>query len=108
MLQEKKTVRPPLRPVDGFLPDSKGSAEKLVLSSCTLLSRPGERLIDYFLEDANGDQAEDPVPYCGEVVMKDGVPAVVVREINWEQDRFLSEIMESFSPIKGNEGPHED
>ena len=81
-----------LRPVDGFVAGGEAawdSGQNLWL----LLSRPGERLIDFFLED--DDEAmtnSDPTPCVCAGVLPDG--SVLVGEVDWESDRFLSEMLD--------------
>lgn len=80
-----------LRPVDGFVVGGEAawdSGHNLWL----LVSRPGERLIDFFLEEDELDRALDPVPYACAGVAADG--SVLIGEVDWELDRFLSEMLD--------------
>jgi hypothetical protein len=81
-----------LRPVDGFVAGGEAawdSGQNLWL----LLSRPGERLIDFFLEDEDDAPADvDPIPCVCAGVLPDGT--VLVGEVDWETDRFLSEMLD--------------
>jgi hypothetical protein len=80
-----------LRPVDGFVVGGDAaweSGENLWL----LLSRPGERLIDFFLEEDELDRSLDPIPYACAGVSADGT--VLIAEVDWELDRFLSEMLD--------------
>jgi hypothetical protein len=81
-----------LRPVDGFVAGGEAawdSGQNLWL----LLSRPGERLIDFFLEDEeDAPVAHDPIPCVCAGVLPDGT--VLVGEVDWETDRFLSEMLD--------------
>ncbi len=80
-----------LRPVDGFVVGGEAawdSGQNLWL----LLSRPGERLIDFFLEDEEEDGTRDPVPCACAGILPDGT--VMIGEVDWELDRFLSEMLD--------------
>jgi hypothetical protein len=80
---------PTLRPVDGFVVGGEAawdSGQNLWL----LVSRPGERLIDFFLED--DDAGADPVPCACGGVLPDG--SVLIGEVDWDVDRFLSELLD--------------
>ncbi len=80
-----------LRPVDGFVVGGDAaweSGQNLWL----LLSRPGERLIDFFLEDEDLAGSPDPVPCACAGVLPDGT--VLIGEVDWEMDRFLSELLD--------------
>lgn len=82
---------PMLRPVDGFVVGGSaawGSGSNLWL----LLSRPGERLIDFFLEDDDRNTSPDPAPCACAGVLPDG--RVLINEVDWELDRFLSELLD--------------
>ena len=57
-----------------------------------LLSRPGERLIDFFLEDDDEKSSADPVPCACAGVLPDGT--VMIGHVDWDMDRFLSEMMD--------------
>ncbi len=80
---------PTLRPVDGFVVggNSWESGRNLWL----LLSRPGERLIDFFLEDEEAG-ADDPAPVACAGLLPDG--SVLIGQVDWEADRFLSEMLD--------------
>ncbi len=81
---------PTLRPVDGFVVGGEAawdSGQNLWL----LVSRPGERLIDFFLED-DETGASDPVPCACAGVLPDGT--VLISEVDWDVDRFLSEMLD--------------
>lgn len=80
-----------LRPVDGFVVGGDAawdSGQNLWL----LLSRPGERLIDFFLEDEEEQGSGDPLPCACAGVLSDG--SVLIGEVDWEVDRFLSEMLD--------------
>ena len=81
-----------LRPVDGFVVGGAAewsSAQNLWL----LLSRPGERLIDFFMDDdEQGGSCADPVTCACAGVLPDGT--VLIGEVDWEMDRFLSEVLD--------------
>lgn len=80
-----------LRPVDGFVVGGEASwdsGQNLWL----LLSKPGERLIDFFLEDEEDMGSADPVPCACAGVLPDGT--VLIGEVDWEMDRFLSEMLD--------------
>ncbi|MBP7148278.1 MAG: hypothetical protein KBD01_12080 [Acidobacteria bacterium] len=80
-----------LRPVDGFVVGGDvvwGSGQNLWL----LLSRPGERLIDFFLEDDDQVLSRDPIPCACAGVLPDG--KLLIGQVNWELDRFLSEMLD--------------
>jgi hypothetical protein len=82
---------PDLRPVDGFVVGGEASwrdGDNLWL----LLSRPGERLIDFFLEDERVEGSPDPVPCACAGLGPDGT--VQIAEVDWELDRFLSEMLD--------------
>lgn len=80
-----------LRPVDGFVVG--GDAEWVTGQNLWLLvSRPGERLIDFFVEDDEGGLSLDPVPCACAGVLPDGT--VLIGEVDWELDRFLSELLD--------------
>jgi hypothetical protein len=87
-----------LKPVDGFVVGGDAaweSGENLWL----LLSKPGERLIDFFLEDDDGEGVvADPVPCACAGVGPDGT--VLISEVDWELDRFLSELLDERSAAK--------
>ncbi len=82
---------PNLRPVDGFVIGGAAAWES-GQNMWLLLSRPGERLIDFFLEDDDVRTALDPVPCACAGVLPDGT--VMIGEVDWELDRFLSEMMD--------------
>lgn len=78
-----------LRPVDGFVVGGEAlwqSGDNLWL----MLSQPGERLIDFFLEDEKSET--DPAPCACGGILADGT--LVIGEIDWEMDRFLSEMLD--------------
>lgn len=80
-----------LRPVDGFVVGGDAvwdSGQNLWL----LLSRPGERLIDFFLEDEEDAVSRDPIPCACAGILPDG--SVLIGEVDWEIDRFLSEMLD--------------
>lgn len=80
-----------LRPVDAFVVGGEASwdsGQNLWL----LLSKPGERLIDFFLEDDEDLGSNDPVPCACAGVLPDGT--VLIGEVDWEMDRFLSEMLD--------------
>ncbi|RMG47296.1 MAG: hypothetical protein D6718_04055 [Acidobacteria bacterium] len=82
-----------LRPVDAFVVGGDvawETGENLWL----LLSRPGEKLIDFFIEDEDDapSVAADPAPFACAGVRPDGT--VLVGAIDWETDRFLSELLD--------------
>jgi hypothetical protein len=80
-----------LRPVDGFVVG--GDAEWAGGQNLwLLLSRPGERLIDFFVEDDDHGLSPDPVPCACAGILPDGT--VVIGEVDWELDRFLSEMLD--------------
>ncbi len=82
---------PSLRPVDGFVVG--GAVEwETGQNIWLLLSRPGERLIDFFLEDDDANAAGDPTPCACAGVLPDG--SLLVGEVDWELDRFLSEMLD--------------
>jgi hypothetical protein len=82
---------PALRPVDGFVVGGAASWES-GQNMWLLLSRPGERLIDFFLEDDRETESLDPAPCACAGVLPDGT--VLIGEVDWEFDRFLSEMMD--------------
>lgn len=84
-------ARATLRPVDGFVVG--GAAEwSSAQNMWLLLSRPGERLIDFFLDDERDGTSADPVPCACAGVLPDGT--IVIGEVDWEMDRFLSEVLD--------------
>jgi hypothetical protein len=89
---------PSLRPVDGFVVGGEvvwGSGRNMWL----LLSRPGERLIDFFLEDDPEDGcSDDPVPCACAGIAPDG--SVLIGEVDWEADRFLSEMLDEQESLR--------
>ncbi len=80
-----------LRPVDGFVVGGDAAWDN-GHNLWLLLSRPGERLIDFFLEEDDLDRALDPVPFACAGVAADG--SVLIGEVDWELDRFLSEMLD--------------
>lgn len=87
-----------LRPVDGFVVGGDAvwdSGQNLWL----LLSRPGERLIDFFLEDDDVDTSRDPIPCACAGMLPDG--SVMIGEVDWEMDRFLSEMLDEQETATG-------
>jgi len=79
------------RPVDGFVVGGDAawdSGQNLWL----LLSRPGERLIDFFIEDDETSASRDPFPCACAGVAPDGT--VLIGAVDWEMDRFLSEMLD--------------
>lgn len=79
------------RPVDGFVVGGDAawdSGQNLWL----LLSRPGERLIDFFIEDDELASSRDPFPCACAGVAPDG--SVLIGAVDWEMDRFLSELLD--------------
>ena len=79
------------RPVDGFVVGGDAawdSGQNLWL----LLSRPGERLIDFFIEDDESESSRDPFPCACAGVTPDGT--VLIGAVDWEMDRFLSELLD--------------
>ena len=85
------TSVPELRPVDAFVVGG-GAAWDTGQNLWLLLSRPGERLIDFFLEDDASNSSPDPVPCACAGVAPDG--SVLIGEVDWEMDRFLSEMLD--------------
>jgi hypothetical protein len=86
-----------LRPVDAFVVGGDAaweSGQNLWL----MLSRPGERLIDYFLDDDDRKSSPDPVPCACAGVLPDGT--VLLGEVDWELDRFLSELLDEQESAK--------
>jgi hypothetical protein len=82
---------PTLRPVDAFVVGGEvawESGQNLWL----MLSRPGERLIDFFLEDDEVTKSRDPAPCACAGVLPDGT--LMIEEVDWEMDRFLSELLD--------------
>lgn len=82
-----------LRPVDAFVVGGDvawETGDNLWL----LLSRPGEKLIDFFIEDEEGSpkSGADPTPCACAGVRPDGT--VTIGAIDWEMDRFLSELLD--------------
>lgn len=86
-----------LRPVDGFVVGGDAAWES-GNNLWLLLSRPGERLIDFFLEEDDLDRALDPVPFACAGVAADG--SVLIGEVDWELDRFLSEMLDERETTK--------
>ena len=85
-----------LRPVDAFVVGGDAeweSGQNLWL----MLSRPGERLLDYFLDD-DRKNSPDPVPCACAGVLPDGT--VLLGEVDWELDRFLSELLDEQESAK--------
>ena len=82
---------PGLKPVDAFVVGG-GAAWDTGQNLWLLLSRPGERLIDFFLEDDAPTASPDPVPCACAGVAPDG--SVLIGEVDWEMDRFLSEMLD--------------
>lgn len=82
---------PVLRPVDGFVVGGEASLDS-GQNLWLLLSRPGERLIDFFLEDDDERASSDPVPCACAGVLPDGT--VMIGHVDWDMDRFLSEMMD--------------
>ncbi len=80
-----------LRPVDGFVVGGATAWEN-GQNLWLLLSRPGERLIDFFLEDDEDERAPDPQPHACSGVLPDG--KVLIGQVDWEFDRFLSEMLD--------------
>ena len=83
--------RSPYRPVDGFVvgrPEADGDTRDIWV----LVSRPGEGLMDFFLEDDPIGVAADPGPRCCLGIEDDGT--LRIGTLDWETDRFLSELME--------------
>ncbi len=80
-----------LRPVDGFVVGGDADWET-GKNLWVLLSRPGERLIDFFLEDDDFEVSPDPVPCACAGLRSD--KGVSVGEVDWELDRFLSEMLD--------------
>lgn len=79
-----------LRPVDAFVVGGDAAwdtGQNLWL----LLSRPGERLIDFFVED-DRQGSPDPAPCACAGVAPDG--SVLIGTVDWEMDRFLSEMLD--------------
>ena len=98
--QSAKTgdAAPTLRPVDAFVVGGEVAWES-GQNVWLLLARPGERLIDFFLEDDEVAKSEDPAPCACGGVLPDGT--LVIDAVDWEMDRFLSELLddqESSSP----------
>jgi len=85
-----------LRPVDGFVVGGATAWEN-GQNLWLLLSRPGERLIDFFLEDEDGTGSPDPLPCACAGVLPDGT--VLIGEVDWEMDRFLSEMLDEEESI---------
>lgn len=82
---------PSLRPVDGFVVGGDvewQSGQNLWL----LLSRPGERLINFFLEDDDTHASTDPAPCACAGMLPDGT--LLIAEVDWEMDQFLSEMLD--------------
>jgi len=81
-----------LRPVDAFVVGGDvawETGENLWL----LLSRPGEKLIDFFIEEDDAPRCgTDPAPCACSSVRPDGT--VTIGTIDWEMDRFLSELLD--------------
>ena len=82
---------PRLRPVDAFVVGGRRSLETGG-NVWLLMSRPGEKLIDFFLADDDAAKTDDPVPCACAGMTADG--RVVIGEVNWDADRFLSELMD--------------
>lgn len=80
-----------LRPVDGFVVGG-ATAWESGQNLWLLLSRPGERLIDFFLEDDEDEISPDPQPCACAGVLPDGT--LLIGEVDWEMDRFLSEMLD--------------
>lgn len=81
---------PVLKPVDAFVVGGDAAwdtGQNLWL----LLSRPGERLIDFFVED-DVQSSVDPVPCACSGIAPDG--SVLIGDVDWEMDRFLSEMLD--------------
>ena len=83
--------RSPYRPVDGFVVGGE-ETESAGGDIWVLVSRPGEGLIDFFLEDDPSGVAADPRPRACLGVEEDGT--LRIGTLDWETDRFLSELME--------------
>ena len=80
-----------LRPVDGFVVGG-ATAWESGQNLWLLLSRPGERLIDFCVEDDEEYGSNDPMPCACAGVLPDGT--VLIGEVDWEMDRFLSEMLD--------------
>lgn len=89
-----------LRPVDAFVvggPDGWTRGANLWL----LLSRPGERLIDFFLEDdGDGRSVADPVPCACAGLTADG--RITIGAVDWNHDRFFSEMMDERDTLEAS------
>ena len=83
--------RTPYRPVDGFVVGGEEN-ENPDGDIWVLVSRPGEGLIDFFLDDDASGVAPDPRPRACLGVEEDGT--LRIGALDWETDRFLSELME--------------
>lgn len=79
------------RPVDGFVVGGD-TPDGLSGDIWVLVSRPGEGLIDFFLEDEPTGVATDPRPRACLGMEADGT--LRIGTLDWETDRFLSELME--------------
>lgn len=82
---------PALRPIDGFVVGGATGWDTRA-NLWVLLSRPGERLIDFFLEDDDQRDSTDPLPCACTGLLPDG--RVTIGAVDWDLDRFLSEIMD--------------
>jgi hypothetical protein len=84
------TPRGGYRPVDGIVVGQRPH-RKAARDIWVLVSRPGEGLMDFFLEDEPTGVVSDPHPQCCLGLGPDGT--VTIGSLDWERDQLLSELV---------------